>query len=75
MTEDIYKTGQSYHSVGGEAEIILQRGTEFRITKITRDEYNNIEVTLEIIGQPDYFVTGLESTVSNGKNQLRGGRW
>lgn len=75
MTEDIYKTGQSYHSVGGEAEIILQRGTEFRITKITRDEYNNIDVTLEIIGQPDYFVTGLESTVSNGKNQLRGGRW
>lgn len=72
-TERLYKTGERYYGVGGEAEIILQRGTEYRIAGIKRSG-SKIDITLEVVNQPDYFVTGLESTVTNGKTQLRTGR-
>lgn len=65
--EQIYKAGQKYYGVGGEAEIILQRGTEFRVTNITkRGSGNDILVEMEIVNQPNYFKTGYEHTHNNG---------
>ena len=63
--ERIYKIGDYYNSVGSEAEIILQRGTQYRITDIEYD-YGSYHVTMEVVGQPDYFVTGLEETFNGG---------
>ena len=62
----LYKPGQSYSSVGGEAEVIVQRGTKFRITNINKDSYGNLNVEMEIIEQPDYFKFGDEDTFNNG---------
>lgn len=70
MTEKLYKAGQSYSSVGGEAEIIIQRGTNFRITDIEYDG-RNFNVKMEIINQPDYFKTGLEHTYNGGKTSYQ----
>lgn len=66
--ERIYKSGDSYRGVGSEAEMIFQRGTEFRITKIEK-RYGTIEVEMEIVGQPNYFKTGLEETIDGGKTK------
>lgn len=67
MKEKIYKVGQSYSSIGGEAEVIIQRGTDFRITNVDFDEYGSITVKMEVVNQPDYFKTGLEHTHNGGK--------
>lgn len=64
--ELLYKTGQSYSSVGGEAEVILQRGTSYRITSINKTGYSSYEVEMEVVEQPDYFKTGAEETFNNG---------
>lgn len=64
--EEIYKTGKTYSSGGTEAEIILQRGTSFRITDIEKIG-SRINVKCEIIDQPDYFKTGLEMTHNGGE--------
>lgn len=61
----LYKKGQSYSSVGGEAEVILQRGTKFRITKIEGSPYQ-ITVHMEIVEQPNYFKYFDEDTFNNG---------
>jgi len=61
----LYKTGQSYSSVGGEAEVILQRGTKFRITEI-ESNYNGLTVHMEVVEQPDYFKFGDEDTFNDG---------
>ena len=63
--EALYKTGQSYNDVGSEAEIILQRGTEFRITGIKKTG-SKIEVEMEIADQPRYFNSGYEQTINSG---------
>ena len=63
--EKIYKTGQQYNNIGGEAEVIFQRGTEYRITDISY-EYGNYTVTMEVVGQPDYFKHGDEETFNGG---------
>lgn len=65
MKEQIYKTGQQYHSIGGEAEVIFQRGTDYRITDITY-EYGEYTVKMEVAGQPDYFKYGDEETFNRG---------
>ena len=65
MNEKIYKTGQRYSSVGSEAEIILQRGTSFRVTKIDY-KYGQYNVEMEIVDQPNYFKYGDEETFNNG---------
>ena len=62
----IYTPGQSYSEVGGEAEIILQRGTTCRITNIEVDAYGKINIDMEVVAQPDYFKTGLEQTINGG---------
>ena len=67
MHEKLYKAGQSYGSVGGEAEVILQRGTDFRITEVVVDDYGAMTVKMEVVNQPDYFKTGLEHTHNGGK--------
>lgn len=64
--EEIYKTGKHYSSVGGEAEIIIQRGTTFRITDIQKKGGNSYEVKMEIVDQPDYYATGYEHTHDGG---------
>lgn len=61
----LYKPGQSYSSVGGEAEVILQRGTKFRITNVKRSG-GTLNVEMEIVEQPDYFKFGDEDTFNNG---------
>ena len=69
--EKIYKVGQSHISIGGEAEVIIQRGTDFRITNVDFDEYGNITVKMEVVNQPDYFKTGLEHTHNGGKTSYK----
>ena len=68
MDARLYKKGQSYHGVGGEAEVILQRGTEFRITNITKSG-GALVVEMEVIAQPDYFKHGDEDTYNAGKTR------
>lgn len=63
--EKIYKAGQSHSSVGSEAEIILQRGTSFRITNVKKLG-SNIHIDMEVVAQPDYFKTGYEQTIDGG---------
>lgn len=65
VKEALYKTGQDYSGVGGEAEIILQRGTEFRITDIEKTG-NKINIEMEIVDQPRYFDSGYEQTINSG---------
>lgn len=75
--EEIYEKGKHYSSVGKEAEVILQRGTEFRVTKITKisgfNKYQTTkyEVELEIVDQPKYFDTGFEQTISSGTTSFK----
>lgn len=64
----LYKKGQKYSSVGGEAEVILQRGTEFRITNIEK-QGSTLVVNMEVVAQPDYFKFGDEDTYNAGKTR------
>lgn len=64
----LYQKGQSYSSVGGEAEVILQRGTEFRITNIEKSG-GTLVVEMEVVAQPDYFKYGDEDTFNAGKTR------
>lgn len=68
MDAKLYKKGQSYRSVGGEAEVIIQRGTKFRITKIEKSGYTTT-VHMEIVEQPSYFKHGDEDTFNDGKTR------
>ena len=61
----LYRTGDYYSGISGEAEIILQRGTTYRITKIEK-EAGYYRVEMEVVEQPDYFKTGAEETFNNG---------
>lgn len=63
--EEIYKAGQSASGVGSEAEVILQRGTSFRVTKIdySKGQYT---VEMEVVDQPNYFKHGDENTFDGG---------
>lgn len=69
--EEIYKVGQSYSGIGGEAEVIIQRGTSFRITEVEVDSYGELTVKMEVVNQPDYFKTGLEHTHNSGKTSYK----
>lgn len=71
MKEKLYKVGQSYSSIGREAEVIIQRGTDFRITDVTVDGRGHISIKMEIVNQPDYFKTGLEHTHNGGKTSYK----
>lgn len=64
----LYKKGQAYSSVGGEAEVILQRGTEFRITGVSKSG-GTLVVEMEVVAQPDYFKFGDEDTFNAGKTR------
>ena len=64
--EKLYSPGMNFNRVGGEAEVILQRGTSFRITDVKSKGYNDIEITMEVVDQPDYFKTGYEHTFDGG---------
>lgn len=68
MSAKLYKKGQSYDTVGGEAEVILQRGTEFRVTNVTKSG-GTLVVEMEVIAQPDYFKYGDEDTYNAGKTR------
>ena len=69
--EKLYKVGQPYSHIGHEAEVIIQRGTDFRITEVTVDDYGDITVKMEVVNQPDYFKTGLEHTHNGGKTSYK----
>lgn len=71
MHEKLYKVGQPYSRIGHEAEVIIQRGTDFRITEVTVDDYGDITVKMEVVNQPDYFKTGLEHTHNGGKTSYK----
>lgn len=62
---ELYTPGQSHYGVGHEAEMILQRGTTFRITDIEY-KYGRYNVKMEVVEQPDYFKYGDEETFNNG---------
>lgn len=65
----LYSPGMSYSDVGREAEVIIQRGTKFRITKIEQVGPGGYEVEMEIVEQPDYFKFGDEDTYNEGKTR------
>lgn len=71
--DKIYKKGSGYTSVGNEAEVIMQRGTEYRILairqKLNRYGDPEYEVDMEIVAQPDYFQYGDEDTYNSGKTR------
>ena len=71
MKEKLYKAGQSYSSIGCEAEVIIQRGTDFRITDVSVDGRGHVSIKMEIVNQPDYFKTGLEHTHNGGKTSYK----
>lgn len=64
----LYKKGQDYSSVGGEAEVIIQRGTKFRVTGVKR-EHGALIVNMEVVEQPDYFKFGDEDTFNGGRTR------
>ena len=66
MSEKLYEVGMDKYGVGGEAEMIFQRGTQFRVRDVEKDSWGDIKIELEVVGQPDYFKTGLEETFNNG---------
>ena len=65
MKAALYKRGQSYTYVGSEAEVILQRGTGYRITDI-KYSGGHWKVTMEVVDQPDYFEHFDEDTYNKG---------
>lgn len=65
MNAELYKTGRSYYGVGNEAEVILQRGTKYRVSKVDYDG-SSYSVEMEVVEQPDYFKHGDEETFNNG---------
>lgn len=67
---NLYKKGQSYNGISGEAEVILQRGSQYRITDV-KVSGSKLNVKMEVVGQPDYFKTGLEQTIDGGKTQFK----
>lgn len=69
--EELYTVGHRKHGVGGEAEMILQRGTEFRITNIRQTGWGRYEIEMEIVDQPKYFGTGFEQTINNGLTSFK----
>lgn len=67
---ELYKKGRSYSSVGSEAEVILQRGTQYRISEV-KVSGSSFSVKMEVVNQPDYFQTGLEQTFDGGKTWFK----
>ena len=69
----IYRAGENYDYVSGEAEILIQRGTKFRITD-ARKEGNELVIDMEVFEQPDYFVHGDENTIDKGATRHTKGK-
>ena len=63
-------TQKNKEAIGWEAEIIVQRGTEYRVTGIAMHG-KNIQIDMEIVSQPDYFASGYEQTANNGATKFR----
>ena len=63
--EELYTAGKHYSGVGSEAEIIVQRGTSYRITDI-KQKGSGYEVMMEVVEQPNYFKSGYEHTFDDG---------
>ena len=63
-------TQKNKEEIGWEAEIIVQRGTEYRVTGIAMHG-KNIQIDMEIVSQPDYFASGYEQTANNGATKFR----
>lgn len=65
----LYRKGKAYSSVSKEAEIILQRGTTFRVSDFRMNAFGNYEIELEVVEQPSYFTYGDEDTYNNGRTR------
>ena len=61
----LYNPGDPYNAISNEAEVIIQRGSYYRITDIEYD-YGTWKVNMEVVDQPDYFKYGDEETFNNG---------
>ena len=66
--DKIYQPGSSYSGVNSEAEVVIQRGTTYRITGIRRSG-SDYHVEMEVVEQPDYFKYGDEDTYNDGKTR------
>ena len=66
----IYQTGDPSSGVSNEAEIIIQRGTRYRVIDV-RGRPGNWEIDMEVVEQPDYFAEGDENTYNDGKTRQR----
>jgi len=67
--ERIYEQTIPKEHVGIEAELIIQRGTKYRVRNISKSSGwmgDRINIELEVVEQPNYFLTGLEETFNNG---------
>jgi len=67
----IYKKGDRRNGVSDEAEIIIQRGTAYRITGVNSRGGDRYEIVMEVVEQPDYFVNGDENTYTGGKTRQK----
>ena len=64
-SRSLYQAGSSYSSVGHEAELLIQRGSTFRVTEVSQSG-GSLSVKMELVEQPTYFATGAEHTFDGG---------
>lgn len=67
--EKLYKKGMRKNGVGGEAEMLFQRGSSYYIRDIEIHSNGEVRVKLEVREQPNYFRYGDEDTYNNGKTR------
>jgi len=67
---DIYKVGDRKSHVSNEAEIIVQRGTRYRVVDV-KGSPGRWVIDMEIVEQPDYFRNGDENTYNDGKTRQK----
>lgn len=71
--EEIYDPVNQHtgnYGSSSENEVLLQRGTDYRINTIDYDGYGGWSVQMDVVGQPDYFNSGLERTDTNGTSEF-----
>ena len=66
-TRKPYSPGMDARDIGQEAEMLIQRGTVYKITDFRSSRSGEYEIDMEIVEQPDYFVVGDENTADKGQ--------
>lgn len=62
-----YSPGMDTRDIGQEAEMLIQRGTVYKITDFRSSRSGEYEIDMEVVEQPDYFVVGDENTADKGQ--------